>query len=167
MKHLFRITLLTLSILFITSIFPSCSQKEYNSTLSCKELSKGLEREISVPQGQFKEYTSDELDFLFSTPKLYDDICIVYSTDSTDVCELGVLHASSKENAKKLLEDTKGYIKSMQEQKSEFLRNYSPAELTKLNSAEARCFGEYIVFTVADPYDRDEAFKKAEMILSK
>lgn len=164
MKKLFPIIL---SIFFITLIFASCSDKNFNSSLSCQELTTSLKKEISVPEGNFKEYTVDELNFLFSSPELYSDICIIYSTDSTDVCELGVIHASNKENAKKLYEDAKYYIKSIQEEKSEFLRNYSPEELTKLNSAEARCFGEYIIFSVAEPNDKNEVFKKAEMLLEK
>ena len=66
-----------------------------------------------------------------------------------------------------LYEEAKGYIKATQEQKSEFLRSYSPAELSKLNCAEARLLGEYIVFVIAQQGDRDEALKKAEMLLSK
>ena len=164
MKKLFPFIL---SIFFITLIFASCSDKNFNSSLSCQELTTSLKKEISVPEGNFKEYTVDELKFLFSSPELYSDICIIYSTDSTDVCELGVIHASNQENAKKLYEDAKHYIKSLQEEKSEFLRNYSPEELTKLNSAEARCFGEYIIFTIAEKADRDTVFRKAETLLSR
>lgn len=162
-----RLILLMSVLLAITLFFQSCSQKDFNASITCKELSTSLKREISVPEGNFEEYTEDELDFLFSTPKLYDDIYIIYSSDSTDVCELGVLHASSKENAQLLYEEAKNYIKSTQEQKREFLRNYSPAELSKLNCAEARLLGEYIVFVIAEQGDRDEALKKAEMLLSK
>ena len=162
-----RLILLMSVLLAITLFFQSCSQKEFNASITCKELSTSLKREISVPEGNFEEYTEDELDFLFSTPKMYDDVCIVYSSDSTDVCELGVLHASSEENAQLLYEEAKNYIKSTQEQKREFLRSYSPAELSKLNCAEARLLGEYIVFVIAEQGDRDEALKKAEMLLSK
>ena len=162
-----RIIFLIASIIIITIFFHSCAQKDFNASIACDELATSLKREISVPKGDFEKYTDDELDFLFSEPKLYDDICIIYSSDSTDVCELGVLHASSKENAKMLYEEAKGYIKATQEQKSEFLRNYSPAELSKLNCAEARLLGEYIVFVIAEQGDRDEALKKAEMLLSK
>ena len=154
-------------IMLIALIFQGCSEKEISYSLTCKELSNELESEILVPDGEFKEYTTEELRFLFSSPELFDDICIVYSTDSTDVCEIGVLYASNEENAKVLFEDTKNYIKSIQEQKSEFLRNYSPAELSKLNSAEARKYGNYIVFAIADMDDKNNLFKKAEDVLSK
>ena len=154
-------------ILFIALIFQGCSKKEITHSLTCKELSNELESEISVPEGAFKEYTTEELRFLFSSPELFDDICIVYSNDSTDVCEIGVLYASNEESAKLLFEDAKSYIKSLQEQKSEFLRNYSPAELSKLNSAEVRRYGNYIIFTVAEADEKNNMFKKAEALLSK
>lgn len=164
MKKIFSI----ISLILLTAIiFQSCSQKSFNASLTCQELSKSLEKEISVPYGEFEEYTGEELQFFFSSPELYDDVCIIYSKDGTDVCELGILHASSEENAKKLYEDAKSYIKSLQEQKSEFLRNYSPAELNKLNCADTRRYGEYIIFTIAEKADRDTVFKKAETLLSR
>ena len=49
-----------------------------------------------------QRYQFLKLQFFFSSPELYDDVCIIYSKDGTDVCELGILHASSEENAKKL-----------------------------------------------------------------
>lgn len=163
-----RIFLLsTLLLLLIALIFSSCSKKDFSSLLTCKEVSNSLESEISVPEDKFEPYTSEELRFLFSSPELFDDIYVIYSTDSTDICEIGVLYASSEENAKMLLEDAKNYIKTLQEQKNEFLRNYSPSELTKLNSAEARRYGNYIIFTVADMEDKNNIFTKAENILSK
>lgn len=162
-----KILLSIIFILLTSLIFLSCAKKEIKYTLSCKELSNQLESEISVPQDEFNEYSTEELRFLFSSPELFDDICVVYSTDSTDVCEIGILYASNEENAKILFEDAKGYIKSIQEQKSEFLRNYSPAELSKLNSAEARRYGNYIVFAIADMDDKNNLFKKAEEVLSK
>ena len=162
-----KIILLILSITLCSSVFSSCSRKSFDAEVSCQELANSLKKEISVPEGEFEEYNHDELRFLFSSTDLYDDICIIYSTDSTDVCELGVIHSSTEENAKRLYEEARGYIKSMQEEKSEFLRNYSPNELGKLNSADARRYGEYIIFTVADQSDRDTVLKEAEALLSK
>ena len=71
-----------------------------------------------------------------------------------------------EENAKKLFEEAKLYVKNMQEQKSEFLRNYSPDELSKLNSAEARRFGNYVIFAIGEQEDKNNLFKKAEDMLS-
>ena len=148
-------------------IFQSCAQKDFKSSLTCEELSNRLGKEIFVPQDEFNQYTTEEINFLFSSPESYDDISIIYSTDSTDVCEIGVIYSENKEDAKKLYEDAKLYIKNLQEQKSEFLRNYSPEELSKLNSAEARCFGNYIIFTVANQNDKQNIFNTAEKLLSQ
>ena len=164
MKKILSIIILTF---ILTLIFASCSHKNFTDSLTCKDLSLTLKREISVPSGEFEEYSTDELNFLFTTTELYDDICVIYSSDTTDICELGIIHATNEENAKKLFEDSKNYIKSIQEQKSEFLRNYSPDELKKLNSAEARRFGNYVIFIVSEKDDRDTLLKKAEALLSK
>ena len=155
-----------LLIMLITLIFQSCAHKEYRSSLTCSELSNDLKNEFSAPYDEFHEYTREELKFMFSSPIIYDDITIIYSADSTDVCELGVIYASDNESAKALYEETKLYIKNLQEQKSEFLRNYSPDELVKLNAAEARRYGNYVIFAIADQNTKNSIFKKAEALLS-
>lgn len=161
-----KFLLFTLSILLLALIFQSCSRKEFTTTLDCKELSKRLESEIHLPDGEFEEYSREELAFLFPSAQLYDDICIIYSSDSTDISELGIIYSADEENAKKLFEEAKLYVKNMQEQKSEFLRNYSPDELSKLNSAEARRFGNYVIFAIGEQEDKNNLFKKAEDMLS-
>ena len=152
-------------VCIMSLIFDSCSTKSYSSSSNCKELSQSLMREISVPDGEFSQYTDDELQIFFSSPELYDDISIIYSKDTTDIAELGILHAANEEKATKLFEEAKLYIKNLQEQKREFLNNYSPNEVQKLNSAEVRKFGNYIIFTVADPDDKNYVFSKAEELL--
>ena len=152
-------------VCIMSLIFDSCSTKSYSSSSNCKELSQSLMREISVPDGEFSQYTDDEVQIFFSSPELYDDISIIYSKDTTDIAELGILHAANEEKATKLFEEAKLYIKNLQEQKREFLNNYSPNEVQKLNSAEVRKFGNYIIFTVADPDDKNYVFSKAEELL--
>ena len=156
-----------IAISCIVGIFSSCSTKEYSDALTCKDISNSLKREISVPEGEFSQYESEELKFFFSSPPLYNDITVIYSKDTVDIAELGILHAPNEETAKKLLEDTKIYIKNLQEQKLEFLSNYSPEEVEKLNSAEARRFGNYVIFTVSDPDDKNYVFSKAEELLKR
>ena len=161
-----RISIFILFILLVTLIFQSCSQKKFNDSFTCNELSRRLKSEIQPTESEFESYSREELTFLFPSNDLYDDICVVYSSDSTDVCEIGVFHAPDEEAAKKLFEEAKLYIKNMQEQKSEFLRNYSPAELPKLNSAEARRFGNYVIFAIGEQNEKNNLFKQAEEMLS-
>ena len=158
---------LLIYICIVTLIFSSCSTKEYSDNNTCKTLTQTLMREISVPEGEFSAYSTDEINFFFSSPALYDDISIIYSKDTTDISELGILHASSEDKAIELFEESRLYIKNLQEQKREFLSNYAPDEVKKLNSAEARRFGNYIIFAVADPDDKNYVFSKAEEILKK
>lgn len=160
----FIIALLSLPCAFI---FTFCSAKTFSDSLACNELSSTLQKEISVPYGEFGEYSSADLNLFFPDSELFDDFYVIYSKDNTDVSELGILRASNEENAKKLLEDAQLYIKDNQEQKREFLRNYSPSELEKLNSAEARRFGNYVIFTVADQDEKSKIFQKAEELLKK
>ena len=166
MKRTKPFTLIILIV--ITAVFlASCATKSFSSTLSCNELSKSLKGEISSDKQEFTQYTEEEIRFLFPSFELYDDATVIYSNDSVDITEVGVLHASSEKHAHELLEDAKDYIHELQEQKREFLQSYSPTELLKLNSAEAKRFGQYVVFVIAEQGDVDKVFKKAEMLLTK
>ena len=154
-------------ICILGCIFSSCSAKSYSDTITCQDLSSSLMREISVPEGEFSKYEDDEIKFFFPTSSLYDDISIIYSKDATDITELGILHAENEDKSKQLFEEAKLYIKNLQEQKREFLNNYSPQEIEKLNSAEARRFGNYVIFAVSDSIDKNYIFSKAEELLKK
>ncbi|MBO7302705.1 MAG: DUF4358 domain-containing protein [Clostridia bacterium] len=156
---------LILLLLTLTLTLSSCAQKSYNSTLSCKELTNELKKEFSISEEGFEDYSDEDISFLFNSLDTYDDSCVCYSSDSIDICEVGVFHASSEENAKRLYEDAMTYIKAMQEQKSDFIRSYSPSELSKLNSAEVRRYGRYVIFTVADADCKAKIFEKAESLL--
>ena len=162
-----RFILFTACLCTLVGIFTSCSQSKYSDALSCSELSSALSREISVPEGEFSQYTQEELNFLFPNRSAYTEACIIYSADATDVAELGVLRAADEESAKTLYEEAKSYIKNLQEQKQEFLRNYAPSELQKLNSAQAHRYGVYVIFTVSDSNDQSNVFEKAKTLLSK
>ena len=165
--NLKKIVSIALCICCTGFVFSSCNEKEYSNTSTCKDVSNELKREISVPTGEFSQYNENELNFFFSSPALYDDCAVIYSKDAEDIAELGILHAPDEETAKKLLDDVKLYIKNLQEEKLEFLSNYSPDEVEKLNSAEARRFGNYVIFTVASQTDKKCVFEKAEKILKK
>lgn len=154
-------------MLLTAAVFCSCAKEDFSSTLSCKELSSTLESEFSPAKTEFSRYTDQELKFLFPDSDVYNEAIVIYSTDSVDITEIGVMRAESEKDAVALLEDAKNYIKDLQEQKREFLQSYSPKELSKLNSAEAKRFGQYVVFAIAEQGDVDKVFKKAEMLLTK
>ena len=92
-------------LLTVALAFSSCAHKSYNSTLSCKEISNELKQEFSISEDGFQEYSDEDIKFLFDSIESYDDSCVCYSTDSVDICEVGVFRASNEENAKKLFED--------------------------------------------------------------
>ena len=154
-------------ILLVGAIFSSCAKEEFTSTLSCNELSKSLEKEFSGDGQEFSCYSKEELKFLFPDTDVYEDGLVIYSSDGVDITEIGIMRAKDENDAIALLEDAKGYIKDIQEQKREFLQNYSPSELSKLNSAEARRFGQYVIFTIAEPYESNAVFSAAEKCLKK
>lgn len=162
-------TVLILAIISALALLtlPACSAHSYSDSMECSRLLTKLEKELSVPNGEFVEYSTSEISFFFPDSELYDDFCIVYSADSVDIVELGAMHASSEANAARLLEDAKNYIRELQEQKKAFIESYSPAELEKLNCAEARRYGNYVIFTIAEQSEKSKIFENAELLLKE
>ena len=77
----FIIALLSLPCAFI---FTFCSAKTFSDSLACNELSSTLQKEISVPYGEFGEYSSADLNLFFPDSELFDDFYVIYSKDNTD-----------------------------------------------------------------------------------
>lgn len=155
--------ILLLSLFIFILIFPSCSQKKYSSSLTSKELTDALVGQISGSE-DYIEYTVEELSYFDFTKDSDADITLLYSQAAEDVGEIGVVRVfdgKSKE-MKLALEE---YLKDQQKEKGAFFKNYAPGELLKLERAEVRCFGDYVVFTVLSSEESQAVFEKAEEVL--
>ena len=156
-----RILLILLCLL--TLAFSSCKQQTRGSALTSKGVSSALIAEISEPDA-YMEYTSEDISYFSFASGKDLDISVLYSLDSTDVGEIGVVQVES-DKAKEMLSEIEDHLKAQREEKSAFLKSYAPDELSKLENAKAKRFGEYIVYTILSPEDTEAVFKKAEELL--
>ena len=159
MKRIILLLLLSLPIL----VFSSCKQEKYSSSLTSKELTDALIGQISGSE-DYIEYTDEELSYFDFARSSDADITLLYSRAAEDVGEIGVVRVfdgKSKE-MKSALEE---YLKDQQKEKGAFFKNYAPGELLKLERAEVRCFGDYVVFTVLSSEESQAVFEKAEEVL--
>jgi len=88
---------------------------------------------------------------------------VIYSNSSDDIGELGIFRAPDENTAALLFSEVKSYVDQMKNEKRDFLKNYLPNELSKLDNAEVRQLGNYVVFSFID--DSDQIFKEIEKIL--
>ena len=138
-------------------------QKKYSNSLTSKELTDAIVGQISGYE-DYIEYTDEELSY-FDLAKCDDaDITLLYSRDAEDVGEIGVIRISGG-NLNKTKLAVEEYLDAQQKEKGAFFKNYAPGELLKLERAEVRCFGDYVIFTVLSSEETQAVFEKAEEIL--
>ena len=152
------------SLLLITLLFctlASCGQVQYSNTVDCSSLTSSIKKFLPSGDG-YSEYTVEEVKYMVD-PSLFDSHSIIYSNSSDTIDEVGIFHAKDDTSASLLFEKVNGYVSSMKNEKNDFLRNYLPEELGKLESGEVKQFGNYVVFSFAE--SNKEIFKNIENML--
>ena len=133
----------------------SCSRSQYADDVACTDLSKHMRNVLGDGQ-EYTEFDSTHREFYFEDSDEYDDCSLIYSTDTNDINEIGVFHTKNGDAADDIAEDCREYIADMKENSRTFISSYAPTELPKLDGAEVRRFGNYVVYTVL-PTDKAEA----------
>ena len=157
---------LALSILLSCALFCSCASTGYSDTLSCADITNALKREI-LADSEYTEYSPTEAKYVFDESDIFDSCSIIYSSASDDVGEIGVFHAKTQDQATELLKDAKQHISEEQKDKSEFLRNYLPSEVSKLERADVRQYGNYVIYAILSPEEQNDVFSYIEKMLKK
>ncbi len=152
------------SLLLICLFFSACGTVKYSDGIECEEITSALQQEISALEG-YSAYSSDDVGFMFDENLHFDDYSIIYSISGDDIGEVGVLHAESEEEAQNLLEQIRDYVNGICADKGAFVENYLPEECGKLDSADAKRFGNYVIFAFLEATDRDAVFEISEKIL--
>ena len=160
MKKL-TVVLLLLSIL-ISLI--GCRQKgSYLDSVPCADLASNALEQIPLDLG-YEAYDSEHVDYFFGN-QLYDDHALYYSVKSADINEVGIFHANDKKSAGELHDKISEYLKKELEENKAFIESYAPKEIKKLENAEVRSFGNYVVFVVLDEEDKALFFDTVEILL--
>ena len=154
MKRVIIVSLLCL-------VFSSCASGGYSDSLDSRELAKQLTGEISE-FGDYVEYDDDEINDLLGLSADGCDVSVIYSKDSDDQGEIGIIRAASEADAKEVLREAQEYLEQMRVERRAFVENYLPRELPKLSSAEARRFGTYVIYTVLESEKSTLVFDKIE-----
>lgn len=146
--------------------FCSCAKKEYLDTISCGNITDTLTEEI-LGSDMYAEYSENDVKLIFNNSELFDSCSVIYSLSSDDIGEVGVFHAKNSDNAKMLLKEITKYIEEVKDEKNSFVNDYMPQELDKLNYADTRQFGNYVIYTILSSDTSDEVFMTAKNMLSE
>lgn len=149
-------------------LLTGCSKKEkgYADDVPCSELMDSVEDQIPVNFG-YETFGGEHIQFYFEDTELPDDLCLRYSALSEDINEVGIFHASTEEDRKKIEALSEDYLKNLLEEKRAFIASYAPEELPKLENAEVRSFGNYTVYAILDDDDRELVFETVEKLVTK
>ena len=115
----------------------------------------------------YAEYDDDFVEFFFGDMIAERDHTVVYSKEQNDINEVGIFHAESASDALEIYEKATEYIREMKETQRAFIASYAPEELPKLDSAEVRRYGNYVIYAILSEADSDSFFEHVEDTLKK
>ena len=155
-------------LLLMATLLSSCAKKEktYTDDLPCAELADTIEEQIPVDFG-YDTYGGEHLRYYFEDTSLHDDVCLRYTVRSEDIGEFGIFHAPDAEVRTELERLCESYLNTLREEKTVFIASYAPEEVPKLENAEVRTFGNYVVYAILSDADRALLFDTVEKALSK
>lgn len=157
----------TLSTLLLVAVLLSgCSRVQYADSVACRDIGSAISDTLDDGL-EYAELSAEHVKQYFDNTDEYDDIHTMYSTDTGDINEIGIFHASSKKNADSVETKCREYIDGMKEDSRPFIASYAPNELPKLDGAQVRRFGNYVVYTVLDDSTADKVFEKVKDSLKK
>lgn len=153
-----------IALIICALLLSSCNTKKYSDGVSCHEL---CERAISAidESDEFSDYGKEYIKYFFEGSELHDDFRIVYSTETDDIDELGIFHAPSADAAKEIAATVQNYISEIQDTQRAFIESYAPEELPKLDNAEVRVFGNYVVYAIMEDDEKSEVFSEIDKSL--
>lgn len=155
------------TIISLILILSSCNaSNSYRDNVSCKNIAAEMLDEINS-FGEVSSYSEDDVRLLFGNTSLFDDFSVIYSTDANDINEIGIFHCKDDKSAKEFLTVAKGYINEQQENQRAFIASYAPREVPKLDSAEARSYGNYVIYAILNEEAKNEVFSEARELLKK
>ena len=160
-----RFLIVCILVFSVSLLFASCSVSNYSRDYECAKLTDELIDTVLTEQ-EYSAYLDYDLKYIIKDSSLFDSYSVIYSSSSDDVSEVGILRAKSKESLQELLNQATEYIEELKKEKRTFVENYLPEELEKINSAKARCIGNYVVFTVLESEKSESVFSHLEALLS-
>ncbi|MBQ9080778.1 MAG: DUF4358 domain-containing protein [Clostridia bacterium] len=156
------ISALLLAVLALTAL-TSCGGANYRDDVAVSTIDSAIQAKVPVPDGYYAP-DSDYLTFYFEGAEaIVNEYVIQMSATSTNINQFGIFHVKDgeAENMKKLCEN---YIAKSKD-RWVAQANYIASEHPKMEGAEVRIFGNYVVYTMLTDTDKALAFEAVEAAL--
>ena len=150
-------------VLFITIILllSSCSKQEYKNDIPCEDLLFSTDI-IQNSELEYTNYDDDYLSFFVNDIPECEDRIIIYSLEVNNINEIGIFHPSNSNDVEKMKSVLNNYISDMRQNQKAFIASYAAKELSKLEEAEVRSIGEYVIYVIASQEERSILFSEIE-----
>lgn len=153
----------TIALMLSVCLLSACSSRAYSDELPCTDISSAITDSLDDGQ-EYASFPDSHIDRNFERAS-FDGHAAIYSADAEDISEIGVFHAKDKNSADALVKQCRTYIEDMQENSRAFIASYAPEELPKLDAAQVRRFGNYVVYTVLSEEQSSAAFESIKRAL--
>ena len=162
-KYTVRTISLILVALFSVMALASCGGANYRDDVSVNTIAASIQEKIPVPDGYYGP-DSDYLSFYFEgAESIATEYVIEFSATSTNINQFGIFHVKDGE-AEKMKAICEAYIETMNKRWIA-QANYIASEHPKMEGAEVRIFGNYVVYTMLTEADKAIAFDAVESAL--
>ena len=174
---------LFLSLLFLLFALVSCGEgtpttempttetptAKYKNDIPVINLCKNTLSVITLEdsKAELTEINSTVLDIEFGDVREQNlcDQFTVFQTKGVSFDEIGIFHVSEAKNLEAVVSILKNYVKGKAE--DQIYRSYYPGEEYKLDKAEVRTFGNYVIFGILSNKNRSAFFAEIERLLKK
>ncbi len=159
-------TLLIIIALTISGSLFSCAEKEMRNDVTPREVADKIKTALPLPDG-YGEHGGDYIAYRFEgIDGISESGVVIYSNDTRRADLVAIFHIDDMQKRADALKICNSFIVDQRELFSSVVEQYLPSEAGKLECAEARRFGNYIVVCILDPQDAKLAFEVAEALLS-
>ena len=143
----------------------ACAKVSYRDDLSSQEIADRITDALQA-EGEYVNAAPDALDDYFQIPATVRDHTVLFHANRNNLDEFGIFHVSDAEK-KEMQALLVGYLSESLTANRAWYDSYIPQETPKLRDAEARIFGNYVVYAILSPSDRAHFFDIIQTILEK
>ena len=151
--------LTSLLLLFICS----CGASDYANDVGVESIDTRAKEALALNGGYYNA-DSDFMTFTFHDPEYVDAYAVTFAQTSTDISEYGIFHVSESDKVDDMVALAEGYLESY---KANWMTNYLAEEYPKIENAQVRAFGCYVVYSILDENATDRLHETVEQMLAK
>jgi hypothetical protein len=166
--------------IFIILIFASCSNINNNQTPDNTDVKNTEDFKSDITAVKFAErfdsillngtkLTAVDDDYINGMLELnlndVTEYVLKIQTSGTEVDQYGIFKTTSKITAEGLADSVKSYLQMLSDNWQNF--NYLPEEMPKINAAEVKSAGLYVVFVIATEDEKTAVFDEFYAMLKK